>query len=191
LKKGDNQDKATMKGILKAQRYGAMQNTFVSAFILLVGVIIGLQRSPESTPVLGSTSPSTEVPTVAFCELIKHPSQYDQKLVRILAIEVFDTENTFLYDPLCSIVGTFVWAKSDCSDDQSCEKRLKLITKNIRRHKETHISRVGVIAVGRFKGPNEKGYGHLNGYKFSFDVTSIEKVTPVPSKIPWPWETKR
>lgn len=169
-----------------------MRNTLVLAVMLFAGAVtINGQSNPKSRRVVTGSLDSTIVPIVNFCDLIQHPDHYHQKLVRVQAIEGFDMENTFLYDPVCSVVGTYVWAKSDCSYEQSCRKTLKLISQNMRRHKEYDISRAGVLVVGRFKGPNEKGYGHLNGYKFSFDILNTERVTPVPSKTPWPWEMKR
>jgi hypothetical protein len=165
-----------------------MQTILVSALMLLAGAVIINGQGSKSKHL---ATVSTNTLTVDFCELIQHPDRYDQKLVRIQAIEAFDMENAFLYDPVCSVVGTYVWASSGCSSEKSCERTRRLIGKNLRLHKEYGVSRVAVIAVGRFKGPSEKGYGHLDGYKFSFDFMKIETVTPVPTKTPWPWEIKK
>jgi hypothetical protein len=36
-----------------------------------------------------------------------------------------------------------------------------------------------ITFVGRFEGPAETGYGHLNSYHYQFSIVRIEKVEPV------------
>ena len=143
------------------------------------------KRKPQVKPV-------SKTPTVAFCELIRHPERYDKRLVRTEAISAIGVESAVLYDPQCSTEGTRTWVTYDDGWEKADKKLQKayldlLYDENNGRIPRGHSGRAKVVLVGRFEASNKNGYGHLNQYRFQFSMMGIEKVERVPEDVPyWP-----
>lgn len=131
-------------------------------------------------------------PTVAFCELIKHPELYDNRIVRTQAISAIGFESQVIYDPQCSTKETRVWAGSAESSVKSNEEAPKiyfalLYEKNPQRYPLGRSGRARATLVGRFEASKADGYGHLNQYRFQFGIMRIEKAEKVADDVPnWP-----
>jgi|GEM_PF-1969118 len=143
------------------------------------------RRKPKGRP-----TPAT--PTVAFCELIRHPQRYDNHVVRTEAISAIGVESAVLYDPQCSTAETRVWVTHD-SAWSLADKKLQtaynnlLYDENNGRIPRGHSGRARAVLVGRFEASNKDGYGHLNQYRFQFVIMNLEKVEKVGEDIPyWP-----
>lgn len=61
--------------------------------------------APEWPPSLSGVV--EKAPTVSFCELVKHPELYQNKVIRTQAIFHGDRENEMLYDSRCPDKDTF------------------------------------------------------------------------------------
>ncbi len=132
--------------------------------------------SPES-----SLAPAYDVPTVAFCELVRNPKQYAGNVVRIRAIVVAGKEIYTIYDQSCYGEDTLTWIEHG-----SKESSIALYD-GLQAHRgDNRAMRVNATLVGHLEGPSEEGYGHLNGFKYQFIVMSVESVKAVPPEVPWP-----
>jgi len=136
--------------------------------------------------------PSSKTPTVAFCELIRHPELYNNKVVRTEAISAVGIESQVLYDPQCSTEETRTWVIHDAAWKKQ-DKKLQaayfglLFDKNNNRIPRGRSGRAKVVLTGRLEASNKDGYGHLNQYRFQFAIMGIEKVERVPEDVPyWP-----
>jgi len=119
------------------------------------------------------------IPKVTYCELMKHPEKFDDKVIEVTAIYGNGFEKSHLYDKdLChnmdpSQARTWVaYDKSFVMDGDSEEAKTN-----------SQISGFGVwevTAIGRFKRAKEGRFGHLGCcvYQFSFmKIVRSEKLS--------------
>ena len=112
------------------------------------------------------------VPKITYCELIKHPEKYDDKVVEVTAIYGNGFEKSYLYDKdLCNkgMDQPQTWVAYDKSfvmDGDSEEAKTN-----------SAISGFGVwevTAIGRFKRAKEPGrYGHMACCLYQFNFMKI------------------
>jgi hypothetical protein len=127
----------------------------------LIGGTVGLNASPS------------EIVTVGFCELVRRPKLYNNKVIRIQATAVVDHfENSFLFNSSCEKKRNYTHfrVENDVAM-QSLDDVLGPFVKG-------KISRAEVTVVGRFFASKGRGYGHLNAYRFEILITKVEKANP-------------
>lgn len=146
--------------------------------------------------------------TVSLCQLTEHWEKYDHKIVRIEVIYHTSNEVSQVYDPGCATSDQTAWVKllpygSPSPVPIELEAKLsQLLKKN---------GRARITVVGEFDGPKKveippdlspeaaaafraggSRYGHMNGWKFQFVFSRVEKVEPVPAGDPWPtWSDQK
>lgn len=152
----------------------SMKSLLIALF--LVAVTFASVRGQEATA-------GAEAPTVAFCDLIKQPELYDQKIVRLQATYRYGFEWSELYCADC-LEGGRVWVDFDDSfESRTNPKVAKKINGN-----EDRGRTVSVVAAGKFYGSGGN-YGHLGRYEFRFVMSRLEKAkvilkdSPVPSAL--------
>jgi hypothetical protein len=59
----------------------------------------------------GYQQAQTCIHTIPFCELVSHPEQFDNKVVRTEAVFHVNLEKQTLSDPSCSVGNVRVWAE--------------------------------------------------------------------------------
>jgi len=117
---------------------------------------------------------------VRFCDLISKPERYNNKIVRTEAVFYANHENSALYSPECLDTTNYVWTDFDLSYDYSDESVMKKFSELRCPHVPCPSGKAKVTVVGRFEGPSQEGYGHLNGYRFRIVIMRIvaaEKVS--------------
>ena len=119
-----------------------------------------------------------EILNVPFCDLARDPNSYDDRIVRTEAIYFANSENEALYNPTCGFDNADAWVKFDASYKVNPEIEERL-TEIFRSSRTSSIGEASVTVVGRFHAPDGKGYGHLNGYRFLFEIMRIEQVEKV------------
>lgn len=151
---------------------------------------VSMQRRSNLTPARSQT------PTLAFCDLVSSPSDYDKKTVRVKAILIenhvprVDGNESFLYDPTCYSEDTATLAETDPAYNVSPQTEQAL--RRIRSQQdERGYSRAEAVIIGRFDAPNGRGYGHLDRFRSRFIIMQVEQVKPVAANTPWPWEIRR
>ena len=128
--------------------------------------------------VMSSCHPRTEEvtpPEVDFCTLKEKPNEFNGRLVSVNAYIHRDPENFSIYDVKCN-KDTFVWAEYD---DALVEKERAMLQDALCQTKPCPRGEARVRVTGRFEGPSETGYGHLNDYRFKFIITTINEAHPV------------
>ncbi len=173
---------------------------------LIVGLMTSCNNSSEKTVITGNQSKETNkkmmtppntnieteptdlsnIPTVSYCELVKNPSKYDHKIVRVRAIYFNEFERSYLYDETCEIgkapaapekVPAETWAewdKSFVSKGDSEEAKLNRQLNGFGRKDVTIIGKINSTnEQSEVNGPNR--FGHLNCCRFKFSIFRLEK----------------
>ena len=166
---------------MKAKYYLAI----VGLVLLIVAVTASRCGSPEPKSEDLEVPPSLsglvdKAPIVSFCELINKPEQYNNKVVRTEAILYSDRENGALYSSECNDTKKDTWADFDASYDYSEESVKKKFKEVLCPRAPCPSGKAKVTVVGRFEGPNQEGYGHLNGYRFRIVIMRIVTAEKVP-----------
>jgi hypothetical protein len=132
----------------------------------------------------GQNTPATEdIPTVAFCDLLRHPELYDQKTVRVQAVYRYGFEWSELYCLSCLESGRTWVDFGDLFNSSTKPKVAKKISDGGDKGRT-----VNIVAVGKFYGSGR--HGHLGGYNFKFVISCLEQAevilndSPVPSALP-------
>jgi hypothetical protein len=114
--------------------------------------------------------------TVPFCQLVNDPAQYDKQVVRVKAIYFRGMENAYLTDPTCNRKDSYLWVEFDDSYVYQDAEIKGTLEKILCSSQPCPTGRAEVIAVGRFSGPSEGPYGHLDDYHFKFSIFRVEQV---------------
>ena len=133
---------------------------------------------------------SSSIPKVGFCELTSHPERYANKVIRTEANYIVWWEGSYLYSDRCKDDDHKIHNNWDCSDnDQECQQRFSVEWQKLDPHMRSkrsdvnETSRVKAVFVGRLVGPG--AYGHLDGFRYEFRITSVEKVSAIPHHVSW------
>jgi len=143
-----------------------------------------------------------QLQTVSLCRLTKNWREFDHHVVRIEAIYSVGNETSEVYDSDCPAHDNAAWVKllpygsPSPIPPELKEKLNELLRRN---------GRARITAIGEFDGPKKVNvpsglspeaadamretnsrYGHMNGWKFQFVFSKVEKVEPVPADAPWP-----
>ena len=127
---------------------------------------------PQNTP-----SPSDSIPTVSYCDLVRNPSAYADKLIRVHATWVYGFEITALYDAACLDRDNRAWFET-VDEDQLCPTSKK----NFRKLKKEGFAKADVTVVGKLYSGHR--FGHENGYNFKFVVSCLERAKQIPFDVP-------
>jgi hypothetical protein len=143
-----------------------------------------------------------QIETVSLCELTQHWEKYDHKEVRLNAIYATGNERSEVYDLGCATSDQTAWVKLlPYGSPSPVPPELKEKLNELQRRN----GRARIIAIGEFDGPKKVNvpsglstqaadamrytnsrYGHMNGWKFQFVFSKVEKVEAVPADAPWP-----
>src|SRR5438105_2006358 len=128
--------------------------------ISLTALALATGINPRQSSVL---SPSAELPTVDYCELIRHPSEYDRKVIRVRAIYARSgSQDAKLYDFGCDYSGS-TWVEFDPAYESRTDK--KLVSALLRMERESRprfrrrhsnivlisYRRADVVFIGKFE----------------------------------------
>src|ERR1044071_4855040 len=125
----------------------------LTVILCLPGVlapVVGKPAAYQSRP-----AATSDVPAVAFCDLLKNPQAYDGRVIRTRAVfSRRGEEVTEFYCPACSESGRVKFDPSDEEYDSCTEPAV--------REKILNYPTVNVMLTGRFvvAGPGE-GFGHM------------------------------
>ena len=143
-----------------------MRKLIVCLLITFSVLAIAPAQKSEPKPNASSTS---EIQTVAYCELLSNPEKYDRKIVRTTATYRFGFEWSEFYCLDCWDGKQRTWVEYDAL----CENSKKIKDNGFRGRT------VNVQVVGMFFGAARMGYGHMNAYQYKFVVQCIEKAKTI------------
>lgn len=115
-----------------------------------------------------------EVPTVGFCELVKHPRRYFDKPIRVTATLQLGIEASYLRDDACPLrQDDQIGVRYKSPDEQS----QNLLNSEIRRIQTNEYGgRARVTVIGILRNSSLRGFAW---YRYRFDVSQVENVSPV------------
>jgi hypothetical protein len=108
--------------------------------------------------------------------MIRDPESYDQQVIRTQAVYFRNMENQRLEDASCPNKDRNVWVEFTPSYVYTDEALKKKLDETLCATSPCPTGRARVTVVGRFDGPDEGPYGHLDEYRFRFSVIRLEKV---------------
>ena len=115
------------------------------------------------------------LPVIQYCDLVHDSSQFENKIIRVRGVYSVSMENSSLGDPRCSREDPFTWVVSQ--PYSGFEEALK----GAKIWRDDHAE---VVLLGKFYGPTDEGYGHLNGYRYQFSVMKVEEMKRLVSQSP-------
>ena len=123
------------------------------------------------------------VPSISFCDLVSNPAYYNGKIVRLKVRYLIGPETRVIYDQRCD---GQAWVDFDSVFEACTNKSVRA------RLQHPDYPNIGdfqsgtweseLVTVGMFLY-HERGYGHLNAYKYKFHMKWIEKVRRLPKKL--------
>jgi hypothetical protein len=116
-----------------------------------------------------------EIPTVAFCEMVKNPKSYFDKTIRLIAIFTQATEAQYLSDEKnCPLSHDDQIGVSYSSKD---ENQVADNNTNIRKIGSAEFgSRVFVTVVGSLKNQSRRDFAW---YRYRFDIANFEEISHI------------
>lgn len=136
-------------------------------------------RSYQSSPIGSATL--SEIATVAFCDLLAHPTDYNQKVIRTQADLFSYDHHLTLSDPSsCVLPDPMVGLELDPSlQYDPSDKAQKEVYDLLRTEGERKYGRSRVVIVGRFEGPIFSKDKRRSKYPHWFTIMRLEKAEPV------------
>jgi len=117
-----------------------------------------------------------QAPTVAYCDLVRNPTRFNNAIVRTEAMFNKNLESSVFIDQACK--DSLTWVEFDAAYVYA-DRALKNRFAELACLKQARCNGTAqVTAVGRFEGPGD-GYGHLGCCPFRFSIMRIEKAEPV------------
>jgi hypothetical protein len=138
----------------------------------------------------------SNAPSVDFCELVRNPALYEQKIMQVRASYIVTWQGSIFNKLDC--YGKDVWVTLDPTSqkftDSEVYKKFNSLTDtslNIKRNSGYAIRVVEIVAIGRFEVvqlknkfgnvSRRRGFSYLGAYDLQFTMFSIEEVYGFPS----------
>lgn len=117
---------------------------------------------------------------VSFCELVRNPALFNNKVVRTEAMYYWNRENESFHDSKCG--DEYVWAEYDASYAMS-DDPMKKSLEQLPCAKPLCEARLRFVGLFQSSGGP---YGHLDGYRFRLKIMRIEnvKASPISQVLP-------
>ena len=126
----------------------------------------------------------SDAQTVAYCEVLKNPEAFKDKMIRVRALYQTDFEQSAIAAPACTGPIPSTWVDFERSWESRTGWRLRHAINSVKWRVQTDV-----VFVGRFKAGGS--YGHLGMYPFSIEVYRVEAVKPAGSFRPLPQTQER
>jgi len=148
---------------------------------LILCLLILAVGAPSPSTDVARSSDRKDVPTVAYCDLLRNPDAYNGKQVRITADYRLGFEWSELYCLECWGMEGRTWA--DFDEVGSCTRNA------VRRLTKAYEGTFKLTVVGEFQSSGGR-YGHMGAYRYQFVVKCVEeakrllKGSPIPTYVP-------
>ena len=155
------------------------------ALILLMFLLAHTKTTPVVAYAEPQSADSHVIPTVLFCDLVRNPNLYNNKIVRLRAMYQTTVETDVLFHPDCSERENLMKPQLECDKEKSCDQMRETISNNLVGGLSN--MQAELLMIGKFKGPAEAGkcFGSpiVKGcLRFEFSITQIEEAKPTQSK---------
>ena len=144
---------------------------------MLLLLVFSFPWSHDSSPAGTDLYPQPSVPTLDFCELVKHPRQFfDRPIIRITATFEFGDEGARIFDVRClRSHRDQIGVDSISPDKQATSLPDDLSTLHSGRFGEQ--PRVTMTGILRHLSRRD-----FQGYRYRFDIISLEKMVRAPAE---------
>ena len=157
----------------------------------IYSLTIMLALSLVLVPAQSKKSPeSTDIPIIAFCELVQNPAVYNGREVRFRARYIASHEVAAFGDPNCTTRENRTWAEFDgisikAESKPEIFKKLEeqILCGKCGEDKEWRETEMLVTAVFNAE---DTGHGFLGEYRFMVTVKNIEEISET-AKTEMPW----
>jgi hypothetical protein len=139
--------------------------------ILISTLLVLLLLAPEIARSQTKASPSDEIPTVGFCEMIRRPQLYFDKTIRVTATYVMGYEAQYLSDDACPLGHNDQIGAYSAIDDGVPNKVLNDKLREVSSSEYGGRARLTMIGILRNKSRRD-----FASYKYRFDVIRLEEV---------------
>jgi hypothetical protein len=116
-----------------------------------------------------------QISDAKLCELIASPEKFKDKKVRVKTIYRYGFESSEFYSLSCS-TDKRVWVETS---ENKCSENVELEKMDFAGNGGRTF---GIIAVGQIIADQNKKYGHLNNFDYSFKVDCYEKAEMLDDK---------
>ena len=156
-----------------------------SILLLILALVLATQAQTPSGNVSQSSSVS-EIPTVAFCDLLSKSAEYDARTIRTAALYHSGFEWSAFSDSACE--DNKIWVEFDPSLETSNKSDILKKLQEAIYHYPIDIDektwaewkwldwQTELRVTGFFYKAKEAGYGHLNMYQYKIVITGVEEV---------------
>jgi hypothetical protein len=152
----------------------------ISIAILCLIIFVSLLGQPS----LLQRFTSAQVPTIDYCELLRSPATYDQKVIRLNVVYIVGFETSTFDSSRCN-TQTSTWVEQgfldrDCTNSEireTLKKRLDAPPPSGTGFGSWKPIITSLTVTGQFQGLRAEGYGHMNAYTYSFTIQCVEQIT--------------
>jgi len=113
------------------------------------------------------------MPVIPYCDLVRDSARYENKIVRVRGVYSFNMENSTLDDPTCRSENAWTWIESEPYSRFDESMKAFYDTYGARMKSRGNAE---VIFLGKFSGPSDEGYGHLNGCQYRLSLMKVEEM---------------
>ena len=147
--------------------------------ITLLTLVLALSFSSAKAQRNEPSKSKAEIPTLAFCDLLRHQEVYAGKEVRFRALYISRFELSAFSHSNCESEEYYTWAEFDYDSIKSSTKPeiLKRFEHLMNRDpEEQYVFFNTELLVTGVLDKSESGHGHLGMYRFLVSVKSIEDI---------------
>ena len=122
---------------------------------------------PSANPSPTDLSEFARLPVISYYDVVRDPTNRFEQIIRVRGTYSHDMENSALGDFGC---GQNIWTWVAADPDSNFMQAIV----NLKRGQ-----RADAVFLGRLSGPNNEGYGHLNGYRYQLIVMNVDELKPL------------
>lgn len=147
-------------------------------YLLLIVLLLSIAPNLAHN---NSSSKSSDITTITFCDLIQNPDLYDGKEVRFRARYIANSEVAAFGDPNCSSKENRTWAEFDGVSIKATSKPqiYQKVEEQILCGKcgaDNHWRETELLVTGIFNG-SDTGHGRLGQYRFMVTIKNVEEIS--------------
>lgn len=161
---------------------------------ICIAISVGILLSQIPTYSFDLSISEDDLPiTISYCELIRKPELYNNKVIRLKASYLIGPHYNILYSTLCQEKKTYLLPKLTCKSKDECKSISDIIyNKSSGSAYDYYSRRIGLVLIGRFRVIDDKEKQHLpnSNINYLLEIKEIEKYVSIPENIPWPEEKK-
>lgn len=173
-------------------RRAPVKHILTMVLLLACGLLLCCRATrAQAGKAAGVPAAEQEIPTVRFCDLVRHPKRYDQKIVRVAAslvqlnLRVVHGDDPFLFDPSCR-GGKARLYLAFAREYQQPEELSQALAPHEPPGEAMWNSRTDAVVIGRFESGGMRKFGD-RGWSPSalFTAMRVERVKSAAVNVPW------